>query len=99
MKHVADPELYRCDMIGGLGKAFEVVRTCKAYLGNDTGMMHVAASLGIPTHGLFLSQDLARKNHPWGPPPGRWMGSSLDAGIDEIADYFVELVWGEGVGR
>ncbi len=98
MKRITDPGLYRCDTIGGLGKAFDTVRGCKAYLGNDTGMMHVAASLGIPTHGLFLSQDLARKNHPWGPPAGRWMGSSLDADVNEIADYFVKLVWGEGVG-
>ncbi len=99
MKRVGDASIYGCEVGSGLPYAFTVLGRCGSYIGNDTGMMHVAASLGIPTHGLFLSQDLARKNHPWGPPPGRWMGSSLDAGIDEIADYFVRLVWGEGVGR
>jgi ADP-heptose:LPS heptosyltransferase len=98
MKRIADPDVYRCDAGSGLPYAFSTVGRCGSYIGNDTGMMHVAASLEMPTHGLFLSQDLARKNHPWGTPRGRWMGSSLDADVDEIADYFVRLVWGEGVG-
>ena len=95
MKIIGDPDIYRCDTgPGGLGHAFDVVRKCKAYLGNDTGMMHVAASLPITTHGLFLSQDLARKNHPYGPDANHWMISSIDADVDEIADYFVRMVWG-----
>lgn len=97
MKRIADKYVYSCGSTPHLSHAFDIIRGCKAYLGNDTGMMHVAASLGIPTHALLLSQDLARKNHPWGPPAGRWMGSSLDADVGEIADYFVKLVWGEGV--
>lgn len=92
MKRIADPDLYRCESIPNLPKGFDMIGTCSAYVGNDTGMMHVAASLGIPTYGLFLSEDLIRKNHPWGT---RWGGSILGADIDYIADDFVELVWGE----
>ncbi len=99
MKMIADSSIYRCEAGSGLPYAFTVAGRCAAYIGNDTGMMHVAASTDIPTHGLFLSQDLARKNHPWGPPNGRWMCSSLVCDVDEIADYFMKLVWGEGVSR
>ncbi len=92
MKMIADPTVYRCEAGSGLPYAFSTVGRCGSYIGNDTGMMHVAASLEIPTHGLFLSQDLARKNHPWGGP---WMGSSLDADVEEIANYFTHMVWGK----
>lgn len=37
-----------------LQDAFDVISGCGAYVGNDTGMMHVAASCGIPTVGLFF---------------------------------------------
>lgn len=95
MREIGDHKIYSCEVgPGGLQRAFEVVRGCKAYIGNDTGMMHVAASLPIAVHGLFLSQDLARKNHPYGPDADHWMISSLDADVNEIADYFVRMVWG-----
>jgi hypothetical protein len=92
MKRIADSSVYTCEPGSGLPYAFSKIGRCGSYIGNDTGMMHVAASLGIPTHGLFLSQDLARKNHPWGTE--KWMGSSLNADIGEIADCFVRMVWG-----
>lgn len=92
MKMITDPAVYRCEAGSGLPYAFSSIGRCGSYIGNDTGMMHVAASLEMPTYGLFLSQDLARKNHPWGGP---WAGSSLITGVDEIADYFVQMVWGK----
>lgn len=97
MKKIANPEVYRFESGPGLPYAFNMLGRCGSYIGNDTGMMHVAASLGMPTHGLFLSQDLAVKNHPWGPHAGRWVVSSLDADLNEIADYFVKITWGDGV--
>src|SRR6185503_17293386 len=36
----------------GLLESFSLLSGCGAYIGNDTGMMHVAASLGLPTMGL-----------------------------------------------
>lgn len=94
LKRLAQPGVYRCDAGSGLPHAFLTVGRCGSYLGNDTGMMHVAASLGMPTHGLFLSKDLVVKNHPWG--ARQWRGSSLDADVNEIADIFCMMVWGLG---
>ena len=48
-----------------LSNAFSVLETCAAYLGNDTGMMHVAASMDIPTVGVFMDPQLVTKNRPF----------------------------------
>lgn len=82
---------YRYYPGSGLKHAFSVVCKCGSYIGNDTGMMHVAASTGIPTFGLFLSHDLITKNHPFN---DRWVGSLLDQDIEVIAHEFAERVWG-----
>ncbi len=39
-----------------------ILATCKAYIGNDTGTMHLAAMVGVPCVALFSARDL----------PGRW---------------------------
>ncbi len=41
---------------------------CRAYVGNDSGLMHVAAALGIPTVGLFGSS-----NPDWTRPSGAFV--------------------------
>lgn len=48
-----------------LPESFEILSKAGFYFGNDTGMMHVAASMKIPCFGMFLSDHLVRKNHPW----------------------------------
>ncbi len=40
-----------------------VLASCRAYVGNDSGITHIAAALGIPTIALFGSSDPDR----WGP--------------------------------
>lgn len=42
-----------------------VMRRCQLYVGNDTGPMHVAAAMGVPTIGLFGSS-CHHRFHPWG---------------------------------
>ena len=42
------------------------IRQCRCYLGNDSGMTHLAALLGVPTIALFLP-DFAVTMHPLGP--------------------------------
>lgn len=42
------------------------IKKCKCYLGNDSGMTHLAALLGVPTIGLFLP-DFVTTMHPLGP--------------------------------
>lgn len=46
------------------GGSFRQMAACSAYFGNDTGMMHVAASLNRPTFGLYAFENLDVKNHP-----------------------------------
>jgi len=58
----------RLDLIdvGDLGTVAACLRRCSAFVGNDSGLMHLAAATGIPTLGLFgPSPD--RRYAPWGP--------------------------------
>ena len=38
---------------------------CSSYVGNDTGMMHAAASFDIPTLGIFRMPGASVKSRPW----------------------------------
>lgn len=51
----------RTDLPGVVGW----LRACRAYVGNDSGLMHLAAALGVPTVGLFGSS-----NPDWTRPLG-----------------------------
>jgi ADP-heptose:LPS heptosyltransferase len=55
------------DLIGevGLLTAAAVIERCNLYVGNDSGLMHIAAATGVPTLGLFGP---SRDEHyaPWG---------------------------------
>jgi heptosyltransferase-3 len=42
-----------------------VLRRCALFIGNDTGLMHLAAAAGTPTLGLFGPSPVARYA-PWG---------------------------------
>jgi ADP-heptose:LPS heptosyltransferase len=59
----------RClDMVGGLDllTVYACLERCAFYVGNDSGLMHLAAASGIPTLGLFgPSKDALYA--PWGP--------------------------------
>lgn len=58
----------RIDLVGhaDLLTAFECLRRCALYIGNDSGTMHMAAAAGTPTLGLFgPSKD--GDYRPWGP--------------------------------
>lgn len=39
---------------------------CRLYLGNDTGTMHLAASVGVPCVAVFAAIDLPNRWHPYG---------------------------------
>jgi heptosyltransferase III len=57
----------RCiDLVGlDLCTAAAALARCALFVGNDTGIMHVAAASGIPTLGLF-GPSLASHYGPWG---------------------------------
>ncbi len=76
-----------------IGRSFDVVRSSLAYFGNDTGMMHVAASLGLPTFGLMAYPDLLVKNPPLGPASRAVLFNGFTS--TELALQFVDFVWGD----
>jgi len=51
----AVPAERRIDLVGHLDllEAFACLKCCDLYVGNDSGLMHLAAASGIPTLGLF----------------------------------------------
>ena len=54
---------------GDLTRVGACLRHCRFFVGNDSGLMHMAAAAGIPTLGLFGP---SRPEHyaPWGPKGG-----------------------------
>jgi heptosyltransferase III len=56
------------DLIGrtDLLTAAAALRRCALFVGNDTGIMHIAAAMGTPTLGLF-GPSLPAQYAPWGP--------------------------------
>mgnify|MGYP002640717396 CR=1 FL=1 len=64
----AIPVARRIDLVGktSLPTAITCLRQCALFIGNDSGLMHLAAASGVPTLGLFGP---SRVEHygPWGP--------------------------------
>lgn len=64
----AIPDSRRIDLVGtvDLLTAYAALKRSALYVGNDSGLMHMAAAAGIPTLGLFGP---SRDEHyaPWGP--------------------------------
>ena len=65
------PEERCIDLVGHLGllEAYACLERCALYVGNDSGLMHLAAASGIPTIGLF-GPSPAKFYAPWGPLTG-----------------------------
>jgi ADP-heptose:LPS heptosyltransferase len=61
------PRDRRIDLVGrvDLLTAAAVLRRCAMFIGNDTGLMHIAAASGAPTLGLFGPSPVAQYA-PWG---------------------------------
>lgn len=56
------------DLVGraDLITAYACLKRARLYVGNDSGLMHLAAAAGTPTVGLFGPSD-ERRYGPWGP--------------------------------
>ncbi len=63
----AIPTTRRIDLVGraDLAQTYACLMRCCFYIGNDSGLMHMAAAAGIPTLGLFGPTN-AKNYHPWG---------------------------------
>ncbi|HWU12794.1 MAG TPA: glycosyltransferase family 9 protein, partial [Caulobacter sp.] len=46
--------------------AYAALKRADLFIGNDSGLMHIAAAAGVPTIGLFGPSD-ERRYGPWGP--------------------------------
>ena len=59
----------RLDLVGRVDplEAAACLERCRLFVGNDSGLMHVAAAIGMPTVGLFGPSPVERYR-PW----GRW---------------------------
>lgn len=82
------PEERRLDLVGRLDllTVAAVLKRVALFIGNDTGLMHLAAASGAPTLGLFGPSPVARYA-PWGPhcaavrtadPPERLFAPGFD---------------------
>jgi ADP-heptose:LPS heptosyltransferase len=62
------PAARMLDLVGltDLLTAAAVLRRCKLFIGNDTGLMHISAAAGTPTLGLFGPSPV-EQYAPWGP--------------------------------
>src|SRR6185437_13299615 len=62
------PASRRLDLVGrtDLLTAAAALRRCALFVGNDTGLTHIAAAAGAPTLGLF-GPSHASHYGPWGP--------------------------------
>lgn len=71
-----------------------VLTACQAFVGNDSGITHLAAAVGVPTIALFGLSDAAR----WGPRGARVRVLQAPAGdlgrirIEEVLDALVEIL-------
>ena len=63
----AIPDRRRIDLVGRLDllTAAAAARRCALFIGNDTGLMHIAAAVGTPTLGLFGPSPI-EQYAPWG---------------------------------
>jgi ADP-heptose:LPS heptosyltransferase len=66
-----------------LPATYACLRRCDFFIGNDSGLMHMAAAAGIPTLGLFGP---SREEHygPWGPQSGH---VRTDNSYEEITNH------------
>jgi ADP-heptose:LPS heptosyltransferase len=76
------PEWHFADAIGNgsLGDAAALISLCDAFVGHDSGPMHVAAALNVPVLGIFAPGEPER-TLPQGPGPSRIMARPSPSGI------------------
>ena len=84
---------YWYTLVHDLPSSIKIMKTCSAYFGNDTGMMHVAAALDRKVFGLFAYPKLITKNRPL--CDQSYSVHFVDMTDDEIASQFVDFHWGK----
>jgi heptosyltransferase III len=84
IEHVPNAVILRESAGLSLTEVFQHLRRCRAYIGNDSGITHLAAYLGCPTIALFGPTD----PRVWGPIGRRfriiWKSKLEDITVDEV---------------
>ena len=77
--------------------AYALLRRARLFVGNDSGLMHLAAAAGAPTLGLFGPSD-ERLYAPWGPkarvqrgPRGFDAFKSIDPQLNQVVCHMFDL--------
>lgn len=76
------PGWYFADAIGNgsLVDAAALIALCDAFIGHDSGPLHIASGLGIPALGIFTPGEPTR-TFPQGPGPSRVIARPSPAGV------------------
>lgn len=77
--------------LDGLDKSFKWVKTCGVYMGNDSGFMHVAASMGLKCITPFFLENSIVKNSPWGAPAINFDGTKEEVTVDKMFNAYVNI--------
>lgn len=84
--HEALPDADILDLTGaGLMECAATLECSRLYIGNDSGVMHMAAAVGVPTLGLFGPSD-NRRYAPWGEHCEMVRGETSFEAIDSAHD-------------
>lgn len=81
----------------GLLEAAAVLASSRAFVGNDSGLGHIAAAMGVPTLTLFGPGDPVRY-HPWGERSAWLVEPARDLAqlpVEQVADALVALLRGK----
>jgi ADP-heptose:LPS heptosyltransferase len=76
------PHWHFADVVGN-GSLFDtaaLITLCDAFVGHDSGPLHIASGLGIPVLGIFAPGE-PQRTHPQGPAPSRVIARPSPAGI------------------
>jgi ADP-heptose:LPS heptosyltransferase len=83
------PEIFKILTNAPLLEVARYLQTCKCYLGNDSGITHLAAMLGVPTIAIFGPTDPAIWR-PVGPSVQVLQGRTLeDVSIDAVMEAII----------
>lgn len=75
---------------GDLGMVGQLLTRCNLFVGNDSGLMHMAAAAGIPTFGIF-GMTPPHRYRPWGEKTG-FTYTPIDA-EDAMRRHYAEGLW------
>jgi ADP-heptose:LPS heptosyltransferase len=76
------PRWYFADMVGdgSLLDSSALITLCDAFVGHDSGPLHIASALSVPTVGIFAPGE-PQRTFPQGPGPARLIARPSPAGI------------------